>query len=78
MVPANLCKPKSTIQAYAHDILTRNWYQFLVRVMQSGTSFCLVTDSGTRQNLFYSALESGNHVIVIVTSDWSLLLCAFC
>ena len=38
-------------------------------VMQSGTSFCLV---------FYSALESGNHVIVIVTSDWSLLLFAFC
>ena len=46
--------------------------------MQSGTSFCLVPDSGTRQNMFYSALESGNHVIVIVTSDWSLLLFAFC
>ena len=32
----------------------------------------------TRQNMFYSVLESGNHVIVIVTSDWSLLLFAFC
>ena len=28
--------------------------------------------------MFYSALESCNHVIVIVTSDWSLLLFAFC
>jgi len=46
--------------------------------MQSGTSFCLVPDSGTRQNMFYSALESGNHVIVVVTFDWSLLLFAFC
>ena len=28
--------------------------------------------------MFCSALESGNHVIVIVMSDWSLLLIAFC
>ena len=28
--------------------------------------------------MFYSVLESGNHVVVIVTSDWSLLLFAFC
>jgi len=28
--------------------------------------------------MFNSALESGNHVIVIVTSDWLLLLFAFC
>jgi len=47
-------RTKVTIQmsCYAHDILTRNWYQKLVPenlvpvsrtcVMQSGTSFCLV------------------------------------
>ena len=28
--------------------------------------------------MFYSVLESGNHVIVIVTSDLSLLLIVFC
>jgi len=28
--------------------------------------------------MFYSALEYGNHVIVVVTFDWSLLVFAFC
>jgi len=60
-------------QCNAHDIHTRNRYKILVPgsgtcVTQSGISFF----SGTRQNMFCSMPESDNHVIIIVTSDWSL------
>ena len=65
--------------AYMH-LCQRQTYQKLVPVsgtcvMQSGTSFLLGPDSGNRQNMFHSVLESGNHVTLIMTSDWSLSHC---
>jgi len=71
-----------SVSTYAHDTRSRN------RRQKTGVGFwrdchtiwCrifLAPDSGVRQNMFYFATESGDHVIKILICDWSMFNVVF-